>query len=84
MQRRTAIATAAAITMSLTSGVVAIGANTGLFNFTANAASRPAPVTVVQGGAGNPAAVPAVQAKVHVERGESHENGAQQKDHQDD
>lgn len=81
MQRRTAIATAAAITMSLTSGVVAIGANTGLFSFTANAASRPAPVTVVQGGAGNPAAV---QAKVHVERGESHENGAQQKDHQDD
>jgi hypothetical protein len=41
MDRKTAIATAIAITMSLTSGAIALGANAGALGF-----SRPAPVAV--------------------------------------
>lgn len=37
MQRRKAVATAAAITMSLLSGAVALGANTGMLGFASDA-----------------------------------------------
>jgi hypothetical protein len=83
MQRRTAIATAAAITMSLTSGVVAIGANTGLFGFSANAGPVTPRVVVVQGAApGSPAASVATRTRIQVRGGESHEN--QNESHTDD
>jgi|GEM_PF-6198714 len=81
MQRRTAIATAAAITMSLTSGVVAIGANTGLFGFNANAASvTPRVVVAPAATPGSPAAAVATRTGLQVQRGERHENVS----HQDD
>ena len=40
MERRKAIAVAAAVTMSLTSGVLAVGANFGALGFGGNAASQ--------------------------------------------
>ncbi|MFN8037156.1 MAG: hypothetical protein U0V73_14590 [Acidimicrobiia bacterium] len=47
MQRRTALAAAAAITMSVTSGVVAIGANTGLFGLSGGATPTKRPAVVL-------------------------------------
>ena len=44
MQRRQLAATVAAITMSVTSGVIAIGANTGTLGFAEPNPAAPAPV----------------------------------------
>jgi hypothetical protein len=45
MQRRTVAAAVAAITMSLASGVIAFGANTGTLGLAGGQAASPAPVT---------------------------------------
>ena len=65
MQTRTVAATIAAITMSVASGVIAFGANTGTLGLAGGQAASPAPVTAPAPAtaAATPAAAPNTTAR---------------------